>query len=75
ATGTVTVDGAGSAWTNTGKLYIGNGGSGALTVSNGGAVTDHNAYIGYAGSSSGTVTIDGSSWNNSTYLDVGYGGT
>jgi fibronectin-binding autotransporter adhesin len=37
--GTVTVDGIGSTWLNTGELKIGNGGSGTLAILNGGLVT------------------------------------
>ena len=38
--GTVTVDGTGSTWTNSGTLYVGyDCGSGTLNITNGGAVT------------------------------------
>ncbi|MDP6637397.1 MAG: PEP-CTERM sorting domain-containing protein [Phycisphaerae bacterium] len=82
ADGTATVDGAGSTWTNSGDLYIGGsshsaGGTGELTVVNGGSVSNTNVWIGYARSSDGTVTVDGdgSSLTNSRYLIVGYSGT
>jgi len=39
ATGTVTVDGPGSKWLNSGSLVIGESGSGTLNITNGGAVT------------------------------------
>jgi T5SS/PEP-CTERM-associated repeat protein len=39
STGVVTVDGAGSTWTNSGDLYVGNGGNGTLSITGGGAVT------------------------------------
>ncbi len=39
ATGTVTVDGAGSTWTNSSDLYVGDEGIGTLNIDNGGAVT------------------------------------
>lgn len=82
-TGTVAVDGSGSSWTNRGFLYVGAGnsssfvpGSGTLSISNGGAVSNTNGYIGYA-SASGAVTLDGagSKWTNSGNLYVGYSGT
>ena len=38
-TGTVTVDGAGSSWTNSGSLFVGYSGTGTLTIANGGAVS------------------------------------
>ena len=43
----VTVDGAGSTWTNSGDLYVGNYyGSGTLSITNGGSVSNANGYIG-----------------------------
>src|SRR3954469_4940237 len=36
ATGAVTVDGAGSTWTNSSDFYLGHSGSGTLTIRNGG---------------------------------------
>ena len=39
STGTVTVDGAGSAWTNSTNLAVGNSGTGTLTIRNGGTVS------------------------------------
>ena len=47
STGAVTVDGAGSSWTNSGSLYVGSGGSGTLTIRNGGAVSNGGgSYLG-----------------------------
>ena len=37
STGTVTVDGTGSTWTNSGDLYVGYSGSGTLNITNGGS--------------------------------------
>ena len=74
SSGTATVSGAGSTWTNSGALYVGYAGSGTLL--------DHqrrqrhqllqqlycysDGYIGYYPSSTGTVTVDGSgsTWTN-----------
>ena len=39
STGAATVDGAGSTWTNSGALYVGNSGTGTLTIRNGGGVS------------------------------------
>jgi T5SS/PEP-CTERM-associated repeat protein/autotransporter-associated beta strand protein len=74
-TGTVTVDGAGSSWTNSGTFYVGgsSGSTGTLNIQNGGTVSNTIGYIGYSGGT-GTVTVDGagSSWINSGTLYVGY---
>ena len=35
----MTVDGAGSSWTNTNVLYVGDSGTGTLTIQNGGTVS------------------------------------
>ena len=40
SSGTVTVDGAGSTWTNLGDLSVGKTGSGTLSISSGGAVSN-----------------------------------
>ena len=59
--GSVTVDGADSTWSSTGSLYVGGhtaepGGSGALTVSDGGAVTVAGTLKVWP---AGTVALDG----------------
>ncbi|WP_210210908.1 beta strand repeat-containing protein, partial [Rhizobium leguminosarum] len=75
--GTVTVDGLGSQLTGSGKAQIGLNGHGALTISNGGAVSNGDGVIGSFVSSTGTVTVKdaGSSWINSGLLTVGDKGT
>ena len=60
STGTVTVDGAGSTWTNNGSLYVGgginaSGGTGLLSITNGGTVSAAETTI----YSTGTVVVDG----------------
>ncbi|MCP3470142.1 autotransporter domain-containing protein [Bradyrhizobium sp. CCGUVB1N3] len=77
STGTVTVDGAGSSWAHSGNLFVGDSGTGTLTIRNGGAVSSGTGAIGFASGSTGTVTVDGagSSWANSANLYVGYQGT
>jgi T5SS/PEP-CTERM-associated repeat protein len=85
STGTVMVDGIGSAWTNNSTLYVGVGGTGILSITGGGFVNDTtggwvgndptaSAYVGYG--STGIVTVDGagSAWMNSGSLYVGRGG-
>src|SRR5437899_3289113 len=66
ATGAVTVDGAGSTWTNSADLDVGAYGSGTLTIRNGGAVSNVYGFIGYDSSATGFVTVDGagSTWTN-----------
>jgi len=75
ATGVVTVDGAGSSWTNDGDLYVGYSSGGTLNVTSGGGVANsNNGYVGYASGSAGRVTVDGadSAWANIGDLYVGY---
>src|SRR5437879_9757069 len=73
SSGTATVDGAGSRWTNSSDFYVGHGGSGTLTIRNGGAVSHVFGFIGDFSGATGAVTVDGagSTWTNSADLDVG----
>jgi T5SS/PEP-CTERM-associated repeat protein len=77
STGTVTVDGAGSTWTNNGSLIVANQGIGTLWVAGGGGVSNTNGYIGYDYDSTGTVTVDGagSNWINNGKLNIGHDGS
>ena len=77
ATGTATVDGAGSSWTNIRELYVGPSGNGTLIIRNGGAVSNAIGYVGMDIRSTGAATVDGagSSWTNNPDLFVGYLGT
>ncbi|MDO9412062.1 MAG: autotransporter domain-containing protein [Pseudolabrys sp.] len=61
STGTVTVDGAGSSWTNTGQIRVGHSGSGTLTIQNDGAVSAANVWIGPFNGSTGTLNIGSAS--------------
>lgn len=77
-TGTATVDGAGSTWTNSGDLFVGSDqGYGTLTITQGGTVSNSRGYIGFngfgSGQSVGRVTVDGtgSRWTNNGNLYVG----
>ena len=56
ATGTVTVDGPASAWSNTGDLNIGYNSAGTLNINNGAVLTVGGAT--YLGSSTGTGTLN-----------------
>ncbi len=68
-----TVSGAGSTWTNSGTLHVGNQGNGTLTIEAGGTVASGNALIADQLGSTGTVTVSGigSTWTNSFSLTVG----
>jgi T5SS/PEP-CTERM-associated repeat protein len=78
ASGTVTVTGNGSRWTvaNTGGLFVGNYGTGTMTIEAGGEVSISACYIGYNMNSSGSVTVNGtgSIWN-AGLLRIGESGT
>lgn len=76
AIGTVTVDGAGSTWTHSGNLTVGRDGTGTLSVTNGGSVSNDYGTIGNSSTGTGSVTVDGagSTWSNSESLYVGYDG-
>ncbi|MER0237166.1 autotransporter domain-containing protein [Fulvimarina sp. MAC8] len=75
--GTVTVDGSGSSWVNGPgrELSIGWSGTGALTITDGGSVSNSNGFIGARAGGSGTVTVRdaGSIWTNSSQLILGFG--
>ncbi|MER9137988.1 autotransporter outer membrane beta-barrel domain-containing protein [Mesorhizobium sp. M0830] len=75
--GVATVTGAGSTWTNSGDLTVGDLGTGALAIVNSGAVSNKAAYLGMNAGSTGAATVDGagSTWTNSGDLYVGYSGT
>lgn len=61
STGTATVTGAGSQWnsSSTSTAYVGQNGTGALTISNGGAVSSGVIIIGNNATSVGTVRVEG----------------
>ncbi len=75
--GSVTVDGVGSIWDNSGELIVGRYGSGSLSITNGGVVKNHRGWIGNYSGSVGSVVVDGvgSSWRNSDDLVVGMEGS
>ncbi|MGB2820880.1 MAG: hypothetical protein WBF17_07865, partial [Phycisphaerae bacterium] len=71
--GTVTVQGAGSTWTNSAGLMVGRAGGGTLSITGGGAVSNTEGWIGTYESSNGTVTVEGpgSTWTSTVGLYVG----
>ena len=76
STGTVTVSGAGSTWTNNVAVFVGADGNGTLNITNGGAVSNTYGYIGVFSDGTGTTTVDGagSTWTNTADLYVGFVG-
>jgi T5SS/PEP-CTERM-associated repeat protein len=76
STGSATVDGSNSSWSN-GSLIVGNSGNGGLTISNGGLVSSSTGKVGALSSSTGTVTVTGASsiWTNAGALGIGSSGT
>ena len=69
SSGSVTVTGAGSQWTNSGSSYVGNQGSGVFNVLNGGTVSvAGSTVVGAASSGNGTINISdaGSNWTTTT---------
>jgi fibronectin-binding autotransporter adhesin len=72
-TGTATVSGPDSLWSNTGDFYAGYTGSGTLNIQSGGKVTSARGFLGYNAAATGaaTVTGTGSQWTNAGPLYVG----
>ena len=60
SSGSATVTGPGSTWTNSGILNVGYGGTGMLDITNGGVVTNQLGYLGFTAGSSGAVAVNGS---------------
>jgi outer membrane autotransporter protein len=62
--GTVVVDGTGSTWQDTGRVFIGRYGTGTLELANGGTLASAGGLVANEAGSTGTVTIEGSgsSW-------------
>jgi len=59
--GRISVEGGGSTLVSSGtKIRIGNNGSGALNISNGGSVAVAQLYAGYSSGATGSITVDGS---------------
>lgn len=69
----VTIDGTGSAWTNSTTLTVGSSGIGTLMISNGGVATNTTGTLGNGIGSTGSATVINfnSAWNNSSDFYVG----
>jgi T5SS/PEP-CTERM-associated repeat protein len=73
----VTVENAGSKWTNSGALTLGDNRTGTLNVQAGGQVSSTLGVLGNSAGSTGTATVTGlgSRWTNSGNLTIGGLGT
>ena len=76
STGSATVSGSKSTWTN-GPINVGISGSGTLSVSGGGAVSSGSGSIAGSSGSTSVATVDGvgSTWSNNGSLVVGNSGS
>ena len=59
SSGSATVTGPGSTWTNSGILNVGHSGNGTVNITNGGVVTNGLTYVGSNAGGVGTVTVTG----------------
>jgi T5SS/PEP-CTERM-associated repeat protein len=83
--GTVTIDGAGSAWNQTGAIRVGDAATGTVTIQNGGVLStgsdgsleNLSGVIGVQSTGQGTLTVtgDNSEWQAGGNVQVGASGT
>jgi len=73
--GDITIDGAGSKWTNSSDFELGRAGTGTMSITNGAVLSDANGNIANNPSGTATVTVDGagSTWTNNGNLYVAAG--
>lgn len=73
SSGSVVVDGVGSAWNNVQEIEVGRSGNGRLLISNGGIVISAGARLGLNPDAEGILTVDGigSRWHNSQGFKFG----
>jgi T5SS/PEP-CTERM-associated repeat protein len=57
------------------SIVVGDNGSGTMNVGSGSTVTAQQSAIGNAGGSTGEVTVDDSTWKNTSFTYVGLNGT
>jgi len=62
-------------WNVGGILFVGQSGTGTMTVDTDGTVSNTSGRIGLNAGSNGTVTVSGGNWTNSGQLFVGFFGT
>ncbi len=70
--GTVTVTGEGSTWVNSGILYVGNAGSGTLTIEDGGMVSASQVTLVGLSSSASLIQLKGSEANGRGVLETSF---
>lgn len=83
--GTVTIDGAGSAWNQTGAIRVGDAATGTVSIQNGGVLStgsdgsleNLSGVLGVQSTGQGTLTVtgDNSEWQAGGNVQVGAGGT
>jgi T5SS/PEP-CTERM-associated repeat protein len=83
--GTVTIDGGGSAWNQTGAIRVGDAATGTVTIQNGGVLStgsdgsleNLSGVIGVQSTGQGTLTVtgDNSEWQAGGNVQVGASGT
>ncbi len=66
--GEATVTGAGSQWTNAGRIYVGEFGDGELTIENGGVVSSALVFVATRTGTSGSITVSGANSRLETLL-------
>jgi T5SS/PEP-CTERM-associated repeat protein len=82
SSGTVTLDGAGTAWiipdfpSTFGVVHVGLAGTGALAISNGALLANRESWVGQDSGSAGSVVVTGigSRWNLTDQLTIGHAG-
>ena len=75
SSGTVEVSSS-AKWRNSGNLYIGNAGTGLVTLAGGSLLSTDMAYLGASPGGAGTLALNGGSTFSATHsLYVGYGGS
>jgi fibronectin-binding autotransporter adhesin len=75
--GQATLSGPDAIWTNDDLFYVGNSGSGTLTLNSGANVGCSTSFIAWGTAATGMVAVSGtgSKWNSSSFFDIGvYGG-
>jgi T5SS/PEP-CTERM-associated repeat protein len=71
--GSATVTGAGSSWNHANRTFaVGGDGTGTLTISSGGSVSDDSGFVADFDHSTGTATISGagSTWSSTSFFAV-----
>lgn len=74
--GTVNVNGVGSAWSNSGDLTVGDGGTGIVNITGSGSVDNTNVSLGLSATGVGEINVlgGGTVWTTRGILDIGTAG-